>query len=289
MKMQLKIIMLAGILAGATVLSSCGPKVALRSGSSGKTGWGYNDPKLGGFEVAEYVEQEAGPGLVLIEGGTFTFGRMEQDVMYEWNNTPRRVTIPSFYMDETEISNLDYLEYLYWLERVFVPADLKVVYDNALPDENVWREKLTYAETQVEYYFRYPAYRNYPVVGVNWLQATNYAAWRTDRVNEKILVDEGLIEWSPEPSPEGYFNTDAYLTYESYEAESDKRLQYITTGEYRNARMEDGILLPKYRLPTEAEWEYAAYGLIGNTLNERVLERKLYPWNGHYTRTDEKK
>ncbi|NCA68355.1 MAG: gliding motility lipoprotein GldJ, partial [Clostridia bacterium] len=32
-----------------------------------------------------------------------------------------------------------------------------------------------------------------------------------------------------------------------------------------------------------------AYGLIGNTLNERVLERKVYPWNGHYTRTDDKK
>ncbi len=271
------------------VLLLCAISFTACKESSPTTGWAYNDAKNGGFEVYPFQEQATGPGLVLIEGGTFTFGRMEQDVMYEWNNTPRRVTIPSFYMDETEISNLDYLEYLYWLERVFVPADLKVVYDNALPDENVWREKLTYAETQVEYYFRYPAYRNYPVVGVNWLQATNYAAWRTDRVNEKILVDEGLIEWSPEPSPEGYFNTDAYLTYESYEAESDKRLQYITTGEYRNARMEDGILLPKYRLPTEAEWEYAAYGLIGNTLNERVLERKLYPWNGHYTRTDEKK
>jgi len=66
-------------------------------------------------------------------------------------------------------------------------------------------------------------------------------------------------------------------------------LQYITTREYRNVRMEDGILLPNYRLPTEAEWEFAAYGLIGNTLNERILERKLYPWNGHYTRTDNKK
>ena len=52
--------------------------------------------------------------------------------------------------------------------------------------------------------------------------------------------------------------------------------------------MEDGILLSKYRLPTEAEWEFAAYGLVGNTHYERVVERRIYPWNGTVLRTDEK-
>ena len=75
------------------------------------TGWAYNDPKNGGFEVMPYEEQETGPGLVLIECGSFTMGRSEQDVTYDWNNVPRRVTVSSFYMDETEVRNLDYLEY----------------------------------------------------------------------------------------------------------------------------------------------------------------------------------
>ena len=272
--------MIAALLLG---MSSC------KKQKSATTGWNYNDAKNGGFEVAPFEEQATGPGLVFIEGGSFVMGQMEEDVMKDWNNTPRRVSVASFYMDECEIANVDYLEYLYWLERVFIPQDLKVVYDNAVPDEAVWRDRLGYNEPAVEYYFRHPAYRFYPVVGVSWLQATNYAAWRTDRVNEQILVDRGYIEFAETPSAEGYFNTDAYLTYESYEAEGQKRLRYISSGEYRNVKMEDGILLPKYRLPTEAEWEYAAFSTIGNTLNERVLERKVYPWNGQQLRSEDKK
>jgi hypothetical protein len=60
-------------------------------------------------------------------------------------------------------------------------------------------------------------------------------------------------------------------------------------GTTAHVKWEDGIMLPNYRLPTEAEWEYAAYGLIGNTDGELLTDRKLYPWNGAYLREDSRK
>ena len=156
----------ASVAGGLLMLTSCSSGGG--SGASSVTGWQYNNPDWGGFEYQSGYEQQTGPGLVFIEGGTFIMGRVEQDVIYGMDNTPRRVTVPSFYIDECEVSNANYREWLYWVNRVY--SEYPDQYKAALPDTLVWRRALADNEPYGRSYLRHPAYSDDPVVAVAAIQ-----------------------------------------------------------------------------------------------------------------------
>ena len=295
-----------------TTIISCSGDRNYKNSSRG-TGW----PMIGAKGVfarnyqKKMTNEEIGPGLVFIEGGTFTMGRVQDDPLGDWNNTPNQQHVMSFYMDETEVTNLMYMEYIDWMKRVFPPENelYKHIYSSAVPDTLVWRNSMAYNESMVLNYLRHPAFSDYPVIGVSWIQAVNFSKWRTDRVNELYLEEADMLLSGTKLNVEDgeIFDTETYFASPTSNYGGNDSILYggrlskmlvemrensTIEGAERTSlfvQRQDGILLPAYRLPTEAEWEFAAKGLVGIREYNSHKGRKKYPWNGQYTRSGERK
>ncbi len=287
----------------AASVSSC----KMLSGKK-KSGSLPNDGQLHGVAPGSRWSLTKPPGMVYIPPGTFHMGPSDEDVNYAYTARNKQVSISGFWMDATEITNNEYRQFTNWVRdsigaklmgfvrqgsdgneyidwtkaktikwgdkatiekieaiivtpenRIFGKKELdanKIVYQSEVfnfkaaaqnrdatvprsafivkqqipvyPDSLCWIRDFAYSynEPMAKKYFNHPAYGNYPVVGVNWKQATAFCEWRTNYLN-------------------------SFLESKKRTAESD------------------------FRLPTEAQWEYAARG---------GRSQAPYPWGGPYLR-----
>jgi len=257
------------------------------------------------------------PYMVQIPGGSFYMGPSDEQVDMSMVNRKKLVSISGFWMDRTEVTNLQYrkfvkyvsdsLKYLAvyaggvnqaedtvkvdWNRALRINTSSKAVIEKLnellLSPDNRIQGKIEIDPTKLIYRYSYVDLRAAAKSSKGLEQPlSNFLVSQTEAVYPDSLVWMRDFSYSyNEPFTRLYFSHPSYndypvvgVTWKQAVAFCHWRTNnsnfYLDKGNKRDEKI-DGI----YRLPTEAEWEYAARG------NSKT--NAMYPWGSPYTRTKE--
>jgi len=268
---MIRISISAFIIISLTVtFTACNKSIGITSTA---TGWPYDFKAENAFRGQAGLSSQVPPGMVEIPGWSFTVDDVEEfetanrRIRPNELNTRRTLSVNSFYMDQHEVRNIDWREYLSWLTAIYGNVAPEII-EKAKPDIKAWTEGLSDNEPFLMNYFTHPSFNEYPVVCISWEQATAYCAWRSDRANELRLIKAGVIK-APDFKAIAEMKTlkeveNAIFTSKKFFTSQQDNLAKTYTGMY-----------PDFRLPSEDEWEFAAYARKSTDPENKV---KVYPW-----------
>lgn len=246
-------------------------------------------------------------GMVYIPSGTLLVGPSDQDVSNTFVQRPKQISIQGFFMDETEITNNEYRQFVHWVKdsiaHVLLEHFLETDADDA--DEGLidWDQEIDWEDPDgalEEMYYqgddRFAGKKEidvrvlkYKYSWYDWKKAANDRGRspRNEFIKEKeVNVYPDTLVWVRdfaysynEPYARNYFWHPAFDDYPvvGVDWHTANAFCYWRTQLWNKAASEnkDVQSTENYRLPFEHEWEYAARG---------GKDRAMYPWGGPYIR-----